>query len=172
MNCKQAQREIALWAGHDLDDASQKESVRRHVTGCPCCRAHYQRMKRTLHVLERAERPVTYVTGDSLWPVLASRISHAQQRASTPRNTRPLRSWMPFVAMTAAGFILLLVLNEQPPGGTVQRGFSPAPIFSAEGPSPDRYLTLPEYQSVEERHADDEILRFHERRMQQLRHGF
>ncbi len=125
MNCKQAKHDIALWAGHDLDDAFQKEAVRRHVTACPECRGHYRRMKNALTVLERAERPATYVSGDSLWPELTSRISHAAHRPSTRQNPHGLTGWMPMIAMTAACCILLLVVNRQPPqqpGDTTQRG--------------------------------------------------
>lgn len=173
MNCKQAQRDIALWAGHDLDDASQREAVRQHVTGCPCCRAHYQRMKETLHVLERAERPVTYISQDSLWPDLATRISRAQH-ASPVRNTRRFHGWMPLIAMTAAGFILLLVVYEQPQParGPIHGGFSPSPVISAESPSADHYRSYSEYSSVDDRDVEDEIRRLKELRLEQLRKGF
>lgn len=176
MNCKQAQRDIALWAGHDLDDSVQKEAVRRHVVGCPCCRTHYRQMKQTLQVLERAERPVTYVSGDSLWPALAARISHAQQQPTanwktTHWNTTRLSGWMPFVAMTAACLILLLVVNEQPqqPHAPIQRGLPSAPLISTEGPPASRYDQFSENKPFESRDASDDLRRLNELRLNRLR---
>ncbi len=176
MNCKQAQRDIALWAGHDLDDAAQKEAVRRHVAGCPGCRSHYQRMKQTLQVFERAERPVTYVSGDSLWPALAARISHAQQQPATSWNTtrfsgNRLSGWMPFVAMTAACLILLLVVNEQPqqPHVPIQRGLPAAPLITTEGPPMSRYGQFSENKPFESRDASDDVRRLNELRLKELR---
>ncbi|MCA9074265.1 MAG: zf-HC2 domain-containing protein [Planctomycetaceae bacterium] len=139
MNCKQAQHDIALWAGHDLDDASEKEAVRRHMTACPDCRNHYRRMKGTLGVLEKADPPATYVSGDSLWPELASRISHTKNRPSTRQNPNGLSGWMPMLAMTAACCVLLLVVNRQPqpqatgpiPKGT---GIAVPSVMLTEGP--------------------------------------
>ncbi len=176
MNCKQAQRDIALWAGHDLDDSVQKEAVRRHVVGCPCCRTHYQRMKQTMHVLERAERPVTYVSEDSLWPALAARISHAQRQPATSWNTKHgnatrLSGWMPFVAMTAACFILLLVVNERPQhlDAPLQRGLPTTPLISTEGAPANRYGQFSENKPFESRDASDDLRRLNELRLNKLR---
>jgi hypothetical protein len=160
MNCKQAQRDIALWAGHDLDDPAEQEAVRRHVTTCPCCRVHYQQMKRTLRVLERAERPATYVSGDSLWPELATRIRRSRQQPSLERNIQRLGGWMPFIAMTAACFILLLVLNEQPQPSQspILRGFSPAPLVPTEASASRSEALRLDSQSFEHGSAADERL--------------
>ena len=174
MNCKQAQRDIALWAGHDLDDAAQKEAVRRHVSGCPCCRTHYKQMKHTLNVLERAERPATYVSGDSLWPELAARISHSQQQSARPRNSNRFNGWMPFIAMTAACFILLLVVNEQPqpPEGNIPRGMVPAPVYSPEHATADPYGTAADDPRFEKRTAADDVRRLNRLLQREGNDGF
>ena len=38
MNCRQAQQDIALFVGHDLDDPRERDDVKRHVATCPDCR--------------------------------------------------------------------------------------------------------------------------------------
>lgn len=174
MNCKQAKRDIALWAGHDLDDPTQKAALRRHISGCPCCREHYHQMKRTLEVLERAERPVTYVTGDSLWPELASRISHARHRPASSWNTERFHGWMPLVAMTAACLILLLVVMERPQHTVpqIERNFT-APVISREGQSEvDRYRTFSDARSFEDQNTPDELRLLNELRRRAAHEGF
>lgn len=110
MNCRQAKADIALWVGEDLQDAQQKEELRRHLASCPECRAHYKRMKRTFAVLERADRDATYDSSDSLWPHLAQRIS--RHSAGSPGR---FNGWLPFAAMTAACAILVIVMDARPP---------------------------------------------------------
>ncbi len=173
MNCKQAQHDIALWVGHDLDDASEKEAVRRHVTTCPDCRGYYRQMKSTLSLLERADRSPTYISGDSLWPELATRISHAANRPATRLNPNRFTGWMPMIAMTAACCILLLVVNQQPqqPSPTTAKGTGvlvPNGMLT-EGPR----MSLPpvsstsEHKPFESRSAGDDILNL--RKQQELR---
>ncbi|MCA9025417.1 MAG: zf-HC2 domain-containing protein [Planctomycetaceae bacterium] len=170
MNCKQAQHDIALWVGHDLDDASEKEAVRRHITTCPDCRTHYRQMKSTLSLLERADRPATYVSSDSLWPELATRISHSAHRVSPRSNPNRFTGWAPMIAMTAACCILLLVVNQQPqaPHQTTIRGTGvlvPNPMLT-EGPR----MSLPSVPSTSEqkpfemRNAGDDDLNLKKQR--------
>lgn len=108
MNCKQAQQDIALFVGQDLDDPRDRDDVKRHVATCPDCRQHYRRMKGALKVLGQADAPETYVATGSLWPELATRIS---DRSSVGPRGR-FNGWAPFVAMTAACLTLMLVVNE------------------------------------------------------------
>lgn len=114
MNCKQAQQDISLFVGQDLDDPRQRDDVKRHVATCPDCRQHYRRMKGALKVLSSSDVPETYTTTGSLWPELASRIN--DRRSDRPRSR--FNGWAPFVAMTAACLVLMVVVNEpQSPNG-------------------------------------------------------
>jgi predicted anti-sigma-YlaC factor YlaD len=116
MNCRQAQQDIALFVGQDLDDPRERDDVKRHVATCPDCRAHYRRLKGTLKVLAHADAPETYTTTGSLWPELAGRINN--RRPTGPRGR--FNGWAPFVAMMAACLVLMVVVNEpQSPQGTV-----------------------------------------------------
>ena len=108
MNCKQAQQDIALFVGQDLDDPRDRDDVKRHVAVCPDCRQHYRRMKGALKVLGQADAPETYTVAGSLWPELARRIN---DRASSGPRSR-FNGWAPFVAMTAACLTLMVVVNE------------------------------------------------------------
>ncbi len=110
MSCSQVKRDIALWVGQDLDDAERRVEIRRHVSDCPGCRAHFQQMKRTLHVLERADRAPTFRSTDSLWPAVANRIAQPHPVVRPGR----FNGWMPFIAMTSACLTLMLVVNDRP----------------------------------------------------------
>lgn len=128
MNCKQAQRDIALFVGHDLDDPRHRDDLKRHVATCPDCREHYRQMKGTMRLLGQADTPETFCAAGSLWPDLATRI---KQRAASPPGDR-FNGWAPFVAMTAACFILMLVVHEPdhangPVGAPTARG----PMFTS-----------------------------------------
>jgi predicted anti-sigma-YlaC factor YlaD len=109
MNCRQAKADIALWIGEDLPEPQHREELRRHVAACPECRAHYKRMKRTIAVLEHADRAATYDSGDSLWPELSRRIARRPESAPSRFN-----GWLPFTAMTAACLALVVVMESRP----------------------------------------------------------
>lgn len=174
MNCKQAQRDIALWAGHDLDDAAHRDAVRTHVAECPCCRMHYQRIKQTLHVLERADRPATFVSNDSIWPELAARINQPRPHSSPQWNSKRFGGWMPLLAMTAASFVLLVVVIDRPqPQTTTIHAELPASIPATpviRAPS-DPYAGLPEYQSPGNQDPDQNLDLFRELRLRRLSDG-
>lgn len=124
MNCKQAQQDIALFVGHDLDDPRERDDVKRHVATCPDCRQHYRRMKGALKVLGQADAPETYTATGSLWPELAGRIN--EREWVSPRSH--FNGWAPFVAMTAACLVMMFVISEP--------GQSPSPMGppTAKGP--------------------------------------
>ena len=165
MNCKQAQRDIALWVGQDLDDPRERDDVKRHVASCPDCRTYYRRMKGALKTLGRADAPETYVSAGSLWPELASRIN--DRESAGPRGR--FNGWMPFVAMTAACFILMLVVNEHPNSpGQISEPTARGPAFT----HPVIHVENPIYQDdsprptvqFDKRNASEDV-----RRLEQLR---
>lgn len=111
MNCRHARSDLALWVGRDLTDTQRREELRRHVSRCPECRSHYTRLKQTLRVLENADETPTYDAASSLWPELSGRI---QQRAASRGPTSRFNGWFPFVAMTAACALLVVVMETRP----------------------------------------------------------
>lgn len=160
MNCKQAQQDIALYVGRDLDDPRDRDDVKRHVATCPDCRQHYRRMKGALKVLSQADAPETYTTTGSLWPVLASRIN---ERATLAPRSR-FNGWAPFVAMTAACMVLMLVVNEpQPTGGPggpmgppTAKGVGMPPVMHEFGPIFPDNMAKPIVPFEKRTAADDE----------------
>lgn len=122
MNCRHARSDLALWVGHDLTDTQRRDELRRHVARCPDCRSHYKRLKDSLRVLEDADRAPTYDSADSLWPELSSRI---QRRAAQHGPVSRFNGWLPFVAVTAASALLVVMMETRP---TPQHSFPVAPI--------------------------------------------
>lgn len=114
MNCRQARIDLALCVGEDLPDAARRESLRQHVAQCPGCRAHYKRLRGTLQVLESSDRDRTYEVGGSLWPQLATRIRRMEE---SPGPSARFNGWLPFVAVTAACALLVVVIDLQAPNG-------------------------------------------------------
>src|SRR5262245_62033003 len=112
MNCRQARIDLALCVGEDLPEAARRESLRQHVAQCPGCRAHYKRLRGTLQMLESSDRDRTYDVGGSLWPQLSSRIRRLEE---TPVPPSRLNGWLPFVAVTAACALLVVVIDVQTP---------------------------------------------------------
>lgn len=155
MNCKQAQQDIALLVGHDLDDPLDRDDVKRHVATCPDCRQYFRRMKGALKVLSQADAPETYKSTGSLWPELASRIH--DRRLNGPRGR--FNGWAPFVAMTAACLVLMVVVNEpqqtsSPLGPPTVRG--PAlPVFQPVGRLLDPVVERPAVPFDQRTAADD-----------------
>lgn len=157
MNCRQAQQDIALFVGHDLDDPRDRDDVKRHVATCPDCRAHYRRMKGTLKVLAHADAPETYTTTGSLWPELAGRIN--DRRPTGPRGR--FNGWAPFVAMTAACLALMVVVNEPqnptgPVGPPTAKGPSLQVITTGGGPLFED-VSVPPRVRFENRTAADDL---------------
>lgn len=120
MTCRDAQADIALYAGGDLDDAVRVREVRRHVASCPGCREHFKGVKSSLRTLASVDRAATWQAAGSLWPAI-------QRELGKPRPTgaalalKQVRNWTPLAAMTAACAVMLMVLNHNsaPPEGEV-----------------------------------------------------
>jgi hypothetical protein len=106
MNCRQAQREIALLAGEDLNDEDRRRDVQRHLDHCPACREQQAKVGVALSALVAAEPHATYDSVHSLWPGVRRRLRNASARTSTASDWK---SWAPFAAgvATCAGVLLL-----------------------------------------------------------------
>lgn len=108
MNCQEAKVDLALLVGHDLEDASRREELRRHVATCPQCRHHLRGLKSSLAVLEHVDPELTYVSADSLWPDLKARLE-------TPSSSRGPRegggSWISWSALALSVVVCVTVFT-------------------------------------------------------------
>ncbi len=157
MNCREAKAEIALLVGNDLKDAGARESLRRHVSACPECRGHYQRLKQTFRVLEQADKTETFEVRESLWPALSTRLRHRQQEQKPSR-----RQWWPLASFLAACLVVVAIVNtpapQHPHAPAVDRGMMSElfPVSSDVSPEPlpDRPETTADDSdaSVEKQH--------------------
>ena len=109
MNCKRAQSDIALWAGHDLDESDLSE-LHAHLQVCPGCRGYLEDMRALLRLMEecplRNEVEEVSPREISLWPSLASRLVSIP----APRTDR-FNGWVPAVAVAAVCFAMVLVAS-------------------------------------------------------------
>ena len=125
MNCREARTEIALLVGNDLEDASARELLRQHVSGCPECRQYYRQMKQSFKVLEQADKSETYETRESLWPAVSQRLQHRRPEAPSRRQ------WWPIATFLAACVVVVAIINapmpQHAPGShsTYDRGIMP-----------------------------------------------
>ena len=120
MNCKQARANIALWVGHDLDEATC-HLLERHLATCPPCRDHRGRMQTGLTVLTEMKCGDTVASADSVWPAVSSRLSACDAALRAPR----FNGWDPAIAV--AGIFLAIV--------SIARTPDPAPQFRTAVPS-------------------------------------
>lgn len=102
--CKRYQTDIALFAGHDLEEAAEKQ-VRRHLAECLSCREYAARLQSSLQVLERsaAHAAAVELLADSLWPdVRAALLQKARRHHAGAVPVSGLRNWLPVSALAAA----------------------------------------------------------------------
>jgi hypothetical protein len=123
MNCRQAQREIALLAGEDLNDEDRRRDVQRHLDHCPACREHQSKVGAALSALVAAEPHSTFESVHSLWPGVRRRLRNSSAQAS---GRADWKSWAPFAAGVATCASLLLLAggalhDPQPSSATPAR---------------------------------------------------
>ena len=111
MNCRDAQSDIALYAGGDLDDAARVREVRRHVASCPECREHFKGVKSSLRTLASVDQAATWQSAGSLWPSIQRELARPRPAAAA-RVWQQARNWSPLAAVTAACALMLMVLNH------------------------------------------------------------
>lgn len=101
--CKQMRPALALWIGHDLDEAEEKQ-VRRHVAECGGCRDYSQQLQGSQHVLEQtgAVTAALEVTDDSLWPEVRGTLLQRARRSSVRPSAGRIQRLLPIGALTAA----------------------------------------------------------------------
>jgi anti-sigma factor RsiW len=162
MNCRQAQREIALLVGEDLGDDERRENVEAHLRQCAECRRHRARVGSAISALVSAEAPATYVSVYSVWPSVRRRLGKGSPKSKPPSDWR---SWTPFAGGVAACASLLLFAS----GAWREDARPTAPVTREMIPPYPSYSTgSPAAQSNE--HGEDVVLPVSEK-LRRLRNG-
>lgn len=108
--CKSMKSLLALWVGHDLDEAEEKE-VRRHVADCEPCREFSVELRGSQEVLEKTVSTTLPVAADSpsIWPELRATLLHRSRRTAASSSTTAwssgfwrVQNWFPVGAISAA----------------------------------------------------------------------
>lgn len=131
MDCHQAQSDIALWVGNDLEEPECLE-LSLHLDVCPNCARYQQDMQRTWSLLEesmssdghcqsgRPGQQESTSLSDSLWPALSVRLS----TTTRPADNREFPGWIPALALTTVAATLMILVTGPaagPPQGTDAR---------------------------------------------------
>ncbi len=107
MNCKTAQRQMALAVGEDLSPAESQE-LQGHLQACSNCQQIWEQHQSGFAVLQRSRTQEIRPKSDSVWPVLANRL---QERATdSPRGE--FNGWFAALAVTAA-CVLVFVFSQE-----------------------------------------------------------
>jgi len=105
MNCRQANRLLPLWVGHDLADSSEAEALQAHLSKCQDCSSQWRKLQASLDALQSIS--TTSSAGDassrSLWPRLALVLT------DIPRRRDQFNGWIPASAMAMAAALMVAV---------------------------------------------------------------
>lgn len=97
MNCKTAQRHMALAVGEDLGPAESQE-LQGHLQGCSKCQKIWEHQRHGFAVLQRSRTHEVRRKSDSVWPVLANRLRDRESDSQRPE----FNGWFAALAVTAA----------------------------------------------------------------------
>jgi anti-sigma factor RsiW len=126
MNCREAQRELALHAGEDLGDPQREADVQQHLAQCPACRRRHSGVKTALAALAVTDSSSTFDSVHSLWPAVRRRIAQGEDAALGP-NWQSTTSVVAGLAVCAGLMVSTAMLLRRPvvpePGAT-SPGFS------------------------------------------------
>jgi anti-sigma factor RsiW len=117
MQCKIAQRQMALAVGDDLDQAEAQE-LQRHLAQCSVCRGLWEQHRQVFAVLQDSRVVASAVKRDSVWPSVATRLQ--QRHAGGRREVNSL--WISGLAIAAA-IVVVFVFSQDgqvPPQGPVR----------------------------------------------------
>ncbi len=145
MNCKTAQRQMALAVGEDLSPAESQE-LQVHLQACAKCQTTWEQQRHGFAVLQRSRTQETHPKSDSVWLVLANRLR--EREIDSPRGE--FNGWFAALAVTAACVLIFVFSQEssiplasQPQSGTVSRG---TPVSSPADLREKIPLRYPQYQ--------------------------
>jgi anti-sigma factor RsiW len=153
MNCREAQRELALLAGEDLGDPQREAEVQQHLAACPSCRRRHAGVKTALAALAVPDSPGTFESVHSLWPALRRRIARGDVSASagwTWQTAGPIAAGLVVCAglmVSTAALLHRPVVSDQPP--------APAPASYDYGYSPGGSAAMLKPAAVKKAQPED-----------------
>ncbi len=148
MNCKTAQRQMALAVGEDLSPVESQE-LQGHLQGCSNCQQTWEQQRRGFAMLQRSRTQEIHPKSDSVWPVLANRLR--EREVESPRGE--FNGWFAALAVTAACVLVFVFSQEssfpvasQPRTGSVTGGtmvISPADLRERTSSGPQKEEVRP-----------------------------
>ena len=107
MQCKTAQRQMALAVGDDLEQAEAQE-LQRHLAQCSVCRALWEQHRQSFAVLQDSRVVASAVKRDSVWPSVATRLQQRQ-----PGGRRGVNNlWISGLAIASAAVVVFVFSQE------------------------------------------------------------
>lgn len=141
MNCKTAQRQMALAVGEDLSPAESQE-LQGHLQACSNCQQTWEQHQNGFSVLQHSRTQEIRLKSDSVWPVVANRLQ--ERTTDSPRGD--FNGWFAALAVTAACVLVFVFSQEssipvasQPPSRSVSGSTvvtSPADLRETTPPHP------------------------------------
>ena len=107
MNCKTAERQMALAVGEDLAPVESQE-LQGHLESCMKCQKTWEQQQHGFAVLQRSRNHEIPRKSDSIWPVLVNRLR--ERNAESPRSE--FNGWFIGLAVTAA-CVLVFVFSQE-----------------------------------------------------------
>ena len=107
MNCKTAQRQMALAVGEDLSPA-ESQVLQGHLQACSNCQQTWEQHQQGFAVLQRSRTQEIRLKSDSVWPVVANRLR--ERATDSPRGE--FNGWFAALAVTAA-CVLVFVFSQE-----------------------------------------------------------
>jgi len=131
MNCKQAQIDLALWVGKDLEDKGRRIELKRHLAVCPQCRDSHKQLRGAMSVLHQTDDGKIIAPSKSVWPSVSAGIAYHEESHRLNR----FNGWVPAMAVTAACLTLLLFSYQRtsfnsPAAAQVHFGYGSDPAAS------------------------------------------
>lgn len=114
------QRDLALWAGNDLEEHAQV-AAQRHLAVCPECRGHWQRLQAGQRVLEQVRSAPMERDEASVWIGVRRQLRVLED----DRRTANWRGWLPVGALAAACLTVLIITAPGGDSPMSSRGNSP-----------------------------------------------
>lgn len=106
VGCSQARRQMPVAIDQELTP-TQQEEFERHLAGCPVCRREFQRLERTVSLLERLPSPEPSARFNA---AVMARIKSAKPVVAAPQSKHV--GWTMSLLATAAALCVVVGWNE------------------------------------------------------------